>query len=61
VAEIGEMRISSIGDGGGGSDVGFIRSGSDAGSLSLGFFDSGILRLEERRPDGSEDFVLEVS
>ena len=58
---MGEIGVSGIGDGGGGRDVGFVRSASDAGFLSLlGFFDSA-LRLAERRPDGSEDFVLEVS
>ena len=56
VTEMGEMGVSGIGDGGGGR-VAAVRFGADAGSFSFGFFFSD-LRLDERRPEGSDDFAL---
>jgi hypothetical protein len=57
VTEMGEMGVSGIGDGGGGR-VAAVRFGADAGSFSFGFFFSVALRLDERRPEGSDDFAL---
>ena len=55
------MGVSGIVDIGGGRDVGCVRLGCDVESLSFGFLDSDSFRLAERRPDGSEDFGLEMS